>query len=66
MAHAWVLRDPRVTTSLVGASSPEQIRENVGAIANLAFTPDELAEIDRHAVESGVNLWTKPATDQRV
>ena len=65
MAHAWVLRDPRVTTSLVGASSPEQIRENVGAIENLAFSPEELAEIDKHAVESGVNLWEKPSTDQR-
>ena len=65
MALAWVLRDPRVTTTLIGASSPEQIRENVGAMANLAFSPDELAEIDRYAVESGVNLWAKPSTDQR-
>ncbi len=66
MALAWVLRDPRVTTSLIGASSPEQIRENVGALANLSFTPEELAEIDRYAVEGGVNLWEKPSTDQRV
>jgi len=65
MAYAWVLRDPRVTSTLVGASSPEQIRENVGALANLAFSPDELAEIDRYAVEGGVNLWDKPSTDQR-
>ena len=66
MAYAWVLRDPRVTTTLIGASSPEQIRENVGALANLDFSADELAEIDRYAVESGVNLWEKPSTDQRV
>ncbi len=66
MALAWVLRDPRVTTTLIGASSPEQIRENVGALANLAFSPEELAEIDQHAVESGVNLWAKPSTDQRL
>ena len=66
MALAWVLRDPRVTTTLIGASSPEQIRENVGALANLAFTADELTEIDRFAVEGGVNLWEKPSTDQRV
>jgi len=66
MAYAWVLRDPRVTTTLVGASSPEQIRENVGALANLDFSADELAEIDRFAVEGGVNLWEKPSTDQRV
>ncbi len=66
MAYAWVLRDPRVTTTLIGASSPEQVRENVGALANLAFSPEELAEIDRYAVEGGVNLWEKPSTDQRV
>jgi len=66
MALAWVLRDPRVTTTLIGASSPDQIRENVGALANLAFSADELAEIDQHAVEGGVNLWEKPSTDQRV
>jgi L-glyceraldehyde 3-phosphate reductase len=65
MAYAWVLRDPRVTTTLIGASSPKQISETVGALANLAFTPDELAEIDRYAVEGGVNLWAKPSLDQR-
>ncbi len=66
MAYAWVLRDPRVTTTLIGASSPAQVRENVAALANLAFSPDELAEIDRYAVEGGVNLWEKPSTEQRV
>jgi L-glyceraldehyde 3-phosphate reductase len=66
MALAWVLRDPRVTTTLIGASSPEQIRENVGALANLSFRAEELVEIDRFAVEGGVNLWEKPSTDQRV
>lgn len=65
MAYAWVLRDPRVTTTLIGASSPEQIRENTGVLRGLDFTPDELAEIDRHAVEGGVNLWELPSTDQR-
>ncbi len=66
LALAWVLRDPRVTSTLIGASSPGQIRENVGALANLAFSPDELAEIDRYAVEGGVNLWERPSTDQRL
>jgi len=66
MAYAWVLRDPRVTTTLMGASSAEQVRENVGALGNLSFSADELAEIDRHAVEGGVNLWEKPSTDQRI
>jgi L-serine dehydratase len=61
MAYAWVLRDPRVTTTLIGASSVAQVRENVAALANLSFSPEELAEIDRHAVDSGVNLWEKPA-----
>jgi L-glyceraldehyde 3-phosphate reductase len=65
MAYAWVLRDPRVTTTLIGVSSPEQVRENIAVAARLDFTPDELAEIDRHAVEGGVNLWAKPSTDQR-
>src|SRR5205814_1169838 len=49
MALAWTLRDPRVTSTLVGASSVEQLEQNVGAIGKLAFSPDELGEIDRHA-----------------
>jgi L-glyceraldehyde 3-phosphate reductase len=65
LALAWVLRDPRVTTTLIGASSPDQVRENVRALENLAFSPGELAEIDRYAVEGGVNLWEKPSTDRR-
>ena len=65
MAYAWVLRDPRVTTTLMGASSAAQVRENVGALANLAFSAEELAEIDRYAVESGVNLWEKSSAEQR-
>jgi L-glyceraldehyde 3-phosphate reductase len=66
MAYAWVLRDPRVTTTLIGASSSQQVRENVAGLANLAFSDDELAEIDTYAVEGGVNLWEKPSTDQRI
>jgi len=57
MAIAWVLRDRRVTSALIGASRPEQIRELAGALANTSFTNEELAAIDRHAQESGVNLW---------
>jgi L-glyceraldehyde 3-phosphate reductase len=63
LALAWVLRDTRVTSTLIGASSPEQIIENVGALKNLSFTKEELAEIDRYAVEGGINLWEKPSTD---
>ena len=65
MALAWVLRDPRVTSTLIGASTPDQIRENVEALANLQFTKEELSAIDVHAQEGGVNLWEKPSTDQR-
>jgi L-glyceraldehyde 3-phosphate reductase len=57
MAIAWVLRDPRVTSALIGASSVGQLEANVAAVGNLEFTPDELAEIDRFAVESGINIW---------
>jgi L-glyceraldehyde 3-phosphate reductase len=66
MALAWVLKDPRVTTTLIGASSPEQLKENVGALENLQFTADELSSIDEYAKEGKLNLWEKPSTDQRV
>lgn len=66
MAIAWVLRDPRVTSALIGASSARQIEENVAALKNAAFSPEELAEIDRHAVDAGINLWEKPSTDRAV
>lgn len=62
LALAWTLRDPRVTSALIGASRPEQIIENVGALQNLSFTAEELAEIDRFALEGGINLWEKPST----
>jgi L-glyceraldehyde 3-phosphate reductase len=57
MAIAWTLRDPRVTSSLIGARTVEQLEDSLGALRNLAFSDDELAEIDRHAVEAGINLW---------
>jgi L-glyceraldehyde 3-phosphate reductase len=57
MAIAWTLRDPRVTSALVGASSVAQLEANVAALDNLEFSDDELAEIDRHATEAGINLW---------
>lgn len=66
LAIAWVLRDPRVTSALIGASSPKQIIENLGALNNLDFTPEELAAIDVHAIEGGVNLWEKPSTEEAV
>ncbi len=57
MALAWALRRPEVSSVLVGASSPEQMRQNVGALQRLDFTDDELAQIDRHAVDSGIDIW---------
>ncbi|MDH4450547.1 MAG: L-glyceraldehyde 3-phosphate reductase [Rhodoferax sp.] len=66
MATAWVLRDARVTSALIGASKPEQIVDLVGAMQNLSFSSDELATIDQHAVDGGINLWKRPSTDQRL
>ncbi len=57
MALAWTLRNPVVASALVGASSVEQLDDNLAALDNLAFSADELAEIDRFAVDGGVNLW---------
>jgi L-glyceraldehyde 3-phosphate reductase len=57
MAIAWVLRDPRVTSALIGASSVAQLEDNVAALDRLDFTDEELAEIDRYATDSGINLW---------
>ena len=57
MALAWVLRDARITSTLIGASSSAQIRENVAALKNLSFSADELAAIDQQAKEGDINLW---------
>jgi L-glyceraldehyde 3-phosphate reductase len=57
MAIAWTLRDPRVTSALIGARTVEQLEDSLGALGNLGFTDDELAEIDGHAVDAGINIW---------
>ncbi len=57
MAIAWVLRDERVTSALLGASSVEQLEQNVAALDRLDFDSGELEEIDRYAVDGGINLW---------
>jgi L-glyceraldehyde 3-phosphate reductase len=62
LALAWALRDRRVTTVLIGASSVDQLDQNLGALQNLAFTDDELAAIDQHAVDAGIDLWAAPRT----
>ena len=63
MALAWTLRDPRVTSTLVGASSVAQLEANVGALDNLDFTDEELAEIDRYATESEINIWSASSSE---
>ena len=57
MAISWVLRDKRVTSALIGASSVTQLEENLAAAQNTEFSADELAEIDRNAVDAGINIW---------
>jgi L-glyceraldehyde 3-phosphate reductase len=59
MALAWVLRGDRVTTALIGASSPQQVEDCAGAVDNLSFTDIELAEIDRLSGDIGINLWAR-------
>ena len=62
MALAWALRDPRVTSVLIGASSVGQLEQNVASLERLDFSDDELAAIDQHAVDSGIDLWEAPRT----
>jgi L-glyceraldehyde 3-phosphate reductase len=57
MALVWVLRDPRIASTLVGTSSVEQLKENLAALDQPGFTAEELSKIDRYAVDSGIDLW---------
>jgi L-glyceraldehyde 3-phosphate reductase len=59
MAIAWTLRDPRVTSALIGASSVRQLDDSLGALDRLDFSGDELAAIDKHAVDAGINIWAQ-------
>jgi L-glyceraldehyde 3-phosphate reductase len=63
LAIAWVLRDRRVTSALIGASSVEQLESNVGSLENASFDADELAEIDRYATEGDINLWAASSSE---
>ena len=64
LALAWALRDARVTSLVTGASSVAQLEQNIGALDRLDFTPDELAAIDEHAVDTGVDLWASARRGQ--
>jgi L-glyceraldehyde 3-phosphate reductase len=63
LAIAWALRDPRMTSVVLGASSVRQLDDNLGALDNLALSADELAEIDRYATEADINLWADSSSD---
>jgi L-glyceraldehyde 3-phosphate reductase len=65
MAIAWVLRGEGITTALIGASRPEQVVDCVGAIGNLEFSKEELAEIDRYADEENINLWARSSETKK-
>ena len=62
LAISWVLRDPRVTSALLGASSVQQLEQNVAALRNLNFDPGELEDIDRHAVDGQINIWEESSS----
>jgi L-glyceraldehyde 3-phosphate reductase len=62
MAVAWVLRDERVTSALIGASSVRQLDDNLDSLNNLDFTDEELAAIDQHAVDLGINIWEESSS----
>jgi L-glyceraldehyde 3-phosphate reductase len=63
LALAWTLRDPRMTSTLVGASSVAQLEDSLSALGNLALSDDELAEIDRYATDTDINLWARSSAE---
>ncbi|MBO1753288.1 L-glyceraldehyde 3-phosphate reductase [Actinotalea sp. BY-33] len=63
MALTWALRDPRVTSVLLGASSPEQLDENLAALDHPTLDAEELVAIDEHAIDAGINLWAERSSD---
>ena len=62
MAIAWVLRDPRVTSALVGARTADQLADSLKSLANLSFSDEELHEIDRYATEGGIDIWKESSS----
>jgi len=58
MAIAWVLRDPRVSSALIGARTVEQLADSLKSLDNLSFTPEELTEIDSLQLEGDINIWS--------
>jgi L-glyceraldehyde 3-phosphate reductase len=64
MALLWVLRDPRITTALIGARNVEQLDDSLDALAGPPLSAEELKEIDRHAINGGIDLWHASASRQ--
>ena len=63
LALVWALRDPRMTSLVIGASSVRQLEQNVAALDNLTLSADELAEIDKYATEADINLWASQSSE---
>jgi L-glyceraldehyde 3-phosphate reductase len=63
MALAWALRDGRITSALIGASSVQQLEDSLGALQRLDFSGEELEEIDRYASDAGINLWARSSAE---
>ncbi|MGZ4806731.1 MAG: aldo/keto reductase, partial [Ilumatobacteraceae bacterium] len=63
LALVWALRDPRMTSLVIGASSVKQLDQNVAALKDMSLSVAELAEIDQYALDAGINLW-KRSSDQ--
>ena len=63
MALAWTLRDERMTSTLIGASSVAQLEDSLGALQNLSFSDDELTEIDKYATDADINLWARSSAE---
>jgi Predicted oxidoreductases (related to aryl-alcohol dehydrogenases) len=63
MALAWTLRDPRMTSTLIGTSSIAQLEDSLGALQNLEFSADELAAIDKYATDADINLWARSSAE---
>jgi L-glyceraldehyde 3-phosphate reductase len=66
MAIAWVLRDPRVTTALIGARTIQQLEDSLAAVRNLDFSDDELKRIDQFATDAGINIWGRSSAIKEI
>jgi L-glyceraldehyde 3-phosphate reductase len=66
MAIAWLLRDPRVTSALIGARTVQQLDDSLDAVNNLAFSAEALAEVNKYAAEGAIDLWKVSSNDEEL